>query len=91
MTVRRQWNDAGNTLNVALRELRGFHWRTVSGGVGARSSRPFLHARMFCSSIPDGSTVPHLSRHGPTPHEILVCIVKKDNDNAVYDLCTESA
>jgi hypothetical protein len=76
--VRRQWNDS-RPLEVSLGALRGFHWREASGGVWRRSPRPFLHARMWCSSIPDGSDFPHSCLHGPPPHAILVCICKKDN------------
>lgn len=78
VTVRRQWNDY-RTIDVPLGDLWGFHWRQVSGGVCQRLPRPFLHARMWCSSIPVGSDFPHSCLHGPPPHAILVCLCKKDN------------
>jgi hypothetical protein len=91
VTGRRQWSDSANTLTVPLEDLWDFHWRSVSGGVQTRSPRPFLHARMLCSSIPNGSTFPHSCGHGPPPHDILVCVVKKDNDKAVYEHCAGHA
>ena len=81
VTVRRQWNDY-RTATVKLSALYDFSWREFSGGVHARSPRPFLHARMSCDAIIDGE-LPHSCRHGQGPHEILVCIVKKDNTRAV--------
>lgn len=79
--VRRQWND-WQIIDVPLAALRDFHWRDTSGGVMARSPRPFLHARMWCTEIRDRE-FPHSCTHGRPPHEILVCIVKKDNPKAV--------
>jgi hypothetical protein len=78
VSVRRQWNDQ-RTIDVPLSDLWDFHYRSVSGGIQVRLPRPFLHARMLCTSIPDGSDFPHSCQHGPPPHEILVCICKKDN------------
>ncbi len=86
VSVRRQWNDY-RTLNVPLGDLWDFHWRQVSGGVGQRLPRPFLHARMWCSSIPEGSDFPHSCLRGPPPHAILVCVCKKDNRAAFDRLC----
>lgn len=87
VTVRRQWNDY-RTLAVPLSDLWGFHWRQASGGVGQRLPRPFLHARMWCDSIPDGSDFPHSCRHGPPPHAILVCVCKEDN-REIFDRLTD--
>jgi hypothetical protein len=84
VTVRRHWSGPGNTLTIPVRELRDFHSRDISGGVQVRSPRPFLHARMLCTSIPEGHPFPHSCRHGPPPHEILVCITRTDNDKATY-------
>jgi hypothetical protein len=88
VTVRRQWNGH-DTLVVPVSQLRDFHWRDLGGGCGQRAPRQFLHARMLCTSIPDGSYFPHSCRHGPPPHEILVCIVKKDNTKPLYDALTD--
>jgi hypothetical protein len=79
--VRRQWNDYRQG-RVELGKLRNFHWRETSGGFGGRSPYPMRYARMWCDALIDGE-VGHSCEHGPGPHEILVCIVKKDNDKAV--------
>jgi hypothetical protein len=84
VTVRRQWND-WKTGTVAADKLRDFHWRSSSGGVGAASPRPMLYARMFCDSLLSGE-IGHSCAHGPGPHDILVCIVKKDNPKIFDDL-----
>jgi hypothetical protein len=61
------------------------------GGVGTASPRPFLHTRLWCDHLPAGSDFPHSCRHGEGPHEILVCLTKKDNEPAVYARCAAPA
>jgi hypothetical protein len=77
VVVRRHWNDWVSG-EVKYQDLRDFHWRDSSGGVGQRSPRPMLYARMFCNALISGS-VSHSCEHGPPPHDILVCITKSDN------------
>ncbi len=83
VVVRRQWNSA-LTISVPLSELWNFHIRKTSGGVQAPSPYPMLYAWMLCSSIPPESEFDHSCRHGPPPHEILVCITQKDNPKDLY-------
>jgi hypothetical protein len=90
LKVRRQWND-WRIIEVPVSELRDFHYLESSGGVGARSPRPMLYARMLCTSIPEGSDFPHSCQHGPPPHEILVCICKKDNPHLFEALACKEA
>lgn len=87
--VRRQWNDY-RIAEVRPEDLRDPHWRMSSGGVGKRSPRPVLHARMLCTAVQSGELA-HSCEHGPPPHDILVCIVKKDNTRAVYAELEEAA
>jgi hypothetical protein len=75
--VRRQWND-WRTGTVLFKMLRDLHWRRESGRARALSPRPFLHARILCDTLVSGE-ISHSCAHGTGPHEILVCIVKKDN------------
>jgi len=82
ITVRRQWNDWVKGA-VKLKDLADFHWRNSSGGVGANSPRAMLYGRMWCTALASGSLA-HSCRHGPPPHEILVCIVQKDNDRRLF-------
>ena len=83
VSVRRHWSDSGNIGKVPLAHLWDFHYRRACGGTGAPSPRPMLYARMQCDALVSGS-VSHSCRHGPPPHEILVCITAKDNGRAVH-------
>lgn len=79
--IRRHWSD-DREAKVRLQDLRDFHWDVMSGGLeggfGFVAPRPFVHARVWCDSFIEGS-VAHSCAHGPGPHEIKVCIVKKSN------------
>jgi hypothetical protein len=80
--VRRQWNDWKKG-EFRFADLSGFHWSDMSGGVGAIAPRGFLHAYVLCTDMLDGELA-HSCRHGPPPHRIKVCIVKKDNSKETY-------
>lgn len=80
--VRRQWSD-DRVGSVPRAGLANVHWDTVSGGVRAHSPWPFLHGYISCDSLVDGE-VSHSGVHGPCPHRIKVCVVKKDNPGPVY-------
>ncbi len=82
IVVRRQWSD-WRKATFRLSDLHGFHRSRISGGVNAISPKPFLHAYAKCTDVVAGDLV-HSCRHGPTPHEIKVCIVQKDNTKAMY-------
>jgi hypothetical protein len=77
--------------SVLLESLCDFHVREMSGGVGARFSRPMLCARIWCNKIPDLESFGHSCAHGPGPHEIVVCLTKANNRRAVYDRLLASA
>lgn len=81
VTVRRQWNNPA-TAEYRLSAIGGIHWDSVSGGVGAPAPRPFLHGYVMCDEAVRGG-VSHSCRHGPPPHRIKVCVVKRDNTPAV--------
>jgi len=74
--IRRQWNSY-RIATTLLEYLEKFHWDNVSGGVCKRSPQYFLHAKVLCTTIV--GDFDHSCEHGPPPHEIKVCIVKKDN------------
>ncbi|WP_145980802.1 hypothetical protein [Magnetospirillum sp. ME-1] len=78
VVVRRQWNDSAHQATYRLADVRGFHWSWQSGGVKAPAPRAYIHAYVLCDAMLDGD-LSHSCRHGPPPHEIKVCIVKKDN------------
>jgi hypothetical protein len=80
--VRRHWSDHRRG-RVLLASMRHFHFRESSGGVGTRSPRPMLYARIWCDSLVEGE-IAHSCQHGAGPHEVLVCIFQRDNQKALY-------
>lgn len=80
--VRRQWNSPFSAC-YRLSDLRGVRWDRVSGGVHAPTPQPFLHAFVSCQLAVDGELA-HSGTHGPCPHSIKVCIVKKDNPAGIF-------
>jgi hypothetical protein len=80
--VRRQWNDYRKA-KYRLTELKDVHWDRTSGGVWAPTPQPFLHAYVQCDGMVEGELA-HSGQHGPCPHRVKVCIVKKDNSPAVF-------
>ena len=74
--VRRQWHDY-RIGSVTLSQLRKLRWDWLSGGVEAPTPQPFMHGYVWCT---DGQgDLAHSGTHGPCPHEIKVCMVKKDH------------
>jgi hypothetical protein len=60
-----------------------------SGGVNAPAPRAFLHGYIFCTSITEGE-VAHRCRHGQSPHQIKICMVKKDNPDTFDKLLAKT-
>lgn len=81
--VRRHWNDSLGAL-YRLDDVGGWHWSSVSGGVMARSPRPFLHGYVMCDAMLDGE-LSHSCLHGPPPHRVKVCFVQKDNPRWLFE------
>ena len=79
--VRRQWNDHQIGV-VRWSDTRDPHWDSVSGGTQARSPQPFIHAYVMCNRVK--GDIAHSCAHGPGPHNIKVCLVKKDNSKEVW-------
>jgi hypothetical protein len=79
--IRRQWNDyrVGEVPEGALSHAQ---WDTISGGVQAPAPQPFIHGYVWCTQV-EGD-IAHTCAHGPAPHWIKVCVVKKDNDPDVF-------
>jgi hypothetical protein len=82
VTIRRAWSDQ-LCATVRLSSLTGLRWDISSGGVRAPTPQPFVHGYVWCDSLLDGE-LSHSCQHGPPPHPIKVCVVKKDNDPAVF-------
>lgn len=88
VSIRRQWNDH-RVAETDFDNLDSFHWSAVSGGVFKKSPQPFIHAYVSCDQI-DGE-IAHSCIHGPCPHNIKVCIVKKDNSIQTLEKILEMA
>jgi hypothetical protein len=77
VSVRRQPTD----WRVALydrAQVSSLHWSDVSGGVNVSLTHPFVHGYVLCNAMISGELA-HSCSHGPPPHSILVCLLKKDN------------
>lgn len=84
--VRRDWNDH-RVGTVRWSDLRSPKWDTVSGGEQNRTPQPFIHAFIWCDLV-EGD-IAHSCIHGPPPHYIKVCLVRKDNRRDVWNRLSE--
>ena len=83
--VRRQPNNY-EIATYRLSDISELDWDDVSGGI--RSSffnQYFLYGYVWCDGAIEGR-VAHsgefgIKNHGPCPHRIKVCILKKDNED----------
>ena len=76
--VRRQPNNY-QTAKYLLSSFEEPHWDTVSGGVQTiMFDQPFIYGYVICNDAVEGE-VAHSGAHGPCPHRIKVCALKKDN------------
>jgi hypothetical protein len=74
--IRRQWND-WRIASVDHENIDTLHWDDLSGGVRGRAPSMFIHGYTWCDQVK--GEIAHSCQHGPAPHRIKVCIVKKDN------------
>lgn len=73
-------------------DIWGYHWSLVSGGVKSSFMGSYsLYAYVWCDGAVEGAVVHSgehgVENHGPCPHQIKVCILKKDN-RSIYDALT---
>jgi hypothetical protein len=68
--VHRDWNG-WQAAEVRLGDLREIHWLQPQG-----APRPLVHAYVSCTSLMNG-TIPHDCGAANTPHQLLVCVLKK--------------
>lgn len=87
--VRRQHDDHRKA-RYPLDDIRGVNWDSRSGGVQAKAPQYLLFGYADCDGMVEGE-IAHSGVHGPCPHSIKVCILKADNDPAVYRLLAERA
>jgi hypothetical protein len=55
----------------------------VSGGTQIESRRPFVFAYVWCNKVQ--GDIAHSCLHGPAPHNVKVCIMKRDNSAKVWN------
>lgn len=79
--VRRDWNDH-RIGTVKWSDLRDPRWDSVSGGEQNPTPQPFIHGYVWCDIVQ--GDIAHSCAHGPGPHNIKVCLVKKDNSREVW-------
>ena len=79
--VRRDWNDH-RIGTVKWSDLRDSHWDDISGGEQNPTPQPFIHGYVWCDIVQ--GDIAHSCAHGPGPHNIKVCLVKKDNSREVW-------
>ena len=80
--IRRDWNDH-RIGTVQWSDLVNPRWDIVSGGTQTRTPQPFIHAYVWCNKV--RGEIAHSCAHGPGPHNIKVCLVKKDNTKEVWN------
>ena len=67
---------------VEFSKIENLRWSTVSGGVKVSSFQPFIYGYAWCTDIDED--IAHSGIHGECPHQIKVCVVRKDNASDVY-------
>ena len=89
VVVRRHWND-WRLARYRLEDIWNVRWDTTSGGAQVPAPQPFLHGYVQCDAMVEGE-LSHSCMHGDGPHNIKVCVVKKDNPLNVYNRLVEQA
>ena len=79
--IRRDWNDH-RIGTVKWSDLRDPRWDSISGGEQNPTPQPFIHGYVWCATVQ--GDIAHSCAHGPGPHNIKVCLVKKDNSREVW-------
>ncbi len=80
--VRRDWNDH-RVGRVQWSDLENPRWDTVAGGTQVESRQPFIYAYVSCDKV--RGDIAHSCTHGPPPHNIKVCLMKRDNSRDVWN------
>ena len=80
--VRRDWEDH-RVGRVRWSDLENLKWDTVAGGTQVESRPPFIYAYVWCNKV--RGDIAHSCIHGPPPHNIKVCLMKRDNSRDVWN------
>jgi hypothetical protein len=77
--VRRQWNRGRRIAIFRLRDISELRWGRMGGGLRHRTPQLFVHGYVMCDAMLEGRLA-HSCAHGPGPHRIKVCLVRKGNE-----------
>ena len=77
ISVRRHPQD-WKTAAYRYGDIEDIRWDTFAGGVGRATPNPMLFGYVWCDGMISGK-IGHSCIHGPPPHRIKVCLVKKLN------------
>jgi hypothetical protein len=75
--VQREWNG-WRTAEVRLGDLQNIHWLQPNG-----APVPLVHAYVACTSFAHRD-IPHDCERTPSPHRLLVCVLKKHTAPAAH-------
>lgn len=76
-----------NKVTVKCKDISNLRWDTVSGGQHIPTGTYDLYGTVTCTKA---KGIDHSGIHGKCPHEIKVCILKKDNPK-VYKILAKRA
>ena len=82
--VQSEWNS-WQTVGVRLEALRDVHWSRPAG-----APQPLLHGYVSCADF-IGGDLPHACHGAHSPHDLLVCVLRKHTADAVYADLTRRA
>ena len=85
--------DKGRIGIIHFDDIKSVRWDNHAGGVAREfckfTKRNYLYCYVDCTDIV--LEVDHTCQHGPPPHEIKVCVVKKYTPKDLYNKLVESA
>jgi hypothetical protein len=78
VVVQQEWNGWRKAM-APLYALEGVHWHQPHG-----APKPLIHAWVPCSALQSGD-IPHDCAQAPSPHRLLVCVLKCHTGAAAFD------
>ena len=55
----------------------------MAGGTQIESRKPFIYGYVWCDKV--RGDIAHSCIHGPPPHNIKVCLMKRDNSREIWN------
>ncbi len=81
--VRRQPNDY-KIGKIKFEDVTDLDWGMTTGGIKVQTNQYYIFGYIYCNQVLEGE-IAHSCMHGPAPHHIRVCVLKKDNDKKLYN------